>query len=122
MFCIPVRNLAIAVCLVVQAMVTPCIPCSCGQGENENSRREQAFASPSEVENSATTRCPRCEVTGKTRQPSQLRSRDRQVQLPAATTQEPLLLDDDTIAFGVVALHNHSLPLPDAHELQVFLE
>jgi len=122
MFCIPSRNLAIAVCLVVQTMATPCMPCSCGQGENENSRREQALASPSEAVGNANTRCSVCETRTEIRQPYRSHPTDRQVWLPAATTQKPLLLDADTIVFSVVALRNDVLSSPDVHELQVLLE
>jgi len=122
MFCIPCRNLAIAVCLALQAMVPPYMFCTCGQGKEENSRRDLAFVYPEEALGGENSRCSFCEAGAKTQKSYQLFPADRQIRPATVATEKPLPPDNDTIAFGVVPLHNHSLPSPNVHELRVLLE
>jgi hypothetical protein len=119
---IPFRNLAIAVCLVVQAMATPSISCPCRAGNEEDVRPEHVAASSKEAANRPTTHCSACEARAKVRQPQESRATDRPIRPSAVATPIPRPLDDDTIAWRVALLGREVLPTPDVHELQVLLE
>ena len=122
MACLSPRNLTIAICLVLQAMASPCMPCACKQGKHENHRHEQVFATSSEAVDNTNTCCSVCEAGTKTRQPQRIRTTDRQFRQLAATTWKHVVLDDDTVVFGGAVYCNDALPSPDVHELQVLLE
>ena len=122
MACLSPRNLTIAICLVLQAMASPCMPCACKQGKHENHRHEQVFATSSEAVDNANTCCSVCEAGTKTRLSQRIRMTDRQFRQLAATTWNHVVLDDDTVVFGGAVFFNDALPSPDVHELQVFLE
>ena len=122
MFSISFRNLAIAVCLVLQATASACMPCTCRQEEEENSRPEHVFATPSEAVDNGDTRCSLCEAGTKARQSQRIRTTDRQFRQLAATTLKHVVLDDDPVDFGRVVFCTDVLPSPDIHELQVLLE
>ena len=116
------RHLAVVVCLALQVMATPCMSCPCRQGEGENEHRQQVATSPSKPVGAAETTCGFCEAASAIRKPYRCGPRDRQVRLLAVTTQEPLLLLDETILSGIHSLRRFVLLSTDVHELQVLLE
>ena len=122
MACLSPRNLAIAICLVLQAMASLCMPCTCKQGKVENSHHEQVFATSSEAVDNANTCCSACEAGTNIRQPQRIRMTDRQFRQLAATTWKHVVPDDDTVVFGGAVFCHDVLPSPDVHELQVLLE
>ena len=122
MFSIPFRNLTIAACLALHVLTIPCIACLFGDKKKDSDGPGQVFAQSHGSVKTTSTSCSVCEAKAKIGKFYRIGPRVCYVQLPDTTVQKVLLLDDDTIAFGVATLQRHSIPSLDIHELRVLLE
>lgn len=112
-------NLALMLCLAVQVIVAPWLPCPCRLWEGDTQR---TFALQREGADQGESRCGFCEA-GKDAQPCKhLPPTTRQADPCATAVEKTLIPDGHALACGVALLHGSRSLSPDVHELQVLLE
>ena len=115
------KILVLATCLVLLTLVSPCMPCTCQQGKDDNHHHERLTATPDGGVDHAHTRCSVCNAGANLRQPQRTRVTDRLCRHLVATTWNNVVLNDETVVFRTVFCSD-ALPSLDIQELQVRLE